>query len=91
MFDEDSISLIRGSCDDCDWGRGEAVGGWLMKIATKKNQTNGFDFFGAIPIEGSVMIVMGRRRGCVSNWLTKIATKKIEPTFSIFSAVIFVT
>ncbi len=34
------------------------------------------------------MIAMGEE--CVGGWVTKIAAEKIEPTFSIFSAVIFV-
>ncbi len=44
MFDEDSISQIRGSCDDCDGGGG----GRVDENCGQKNQTDVFNFFGAI-------------------------------------------
>ncbi len=82
MFDKDSISRIWGSCDDSDVWR---------KLRLKKSN-DAFDFLGTIFIthQGSCDDYDGAGE-CVDGCLTKIATEKIEPTISIFLAVIFVT
>ncbi len=77
MFDEDSISQIWGSCDNCNGEEGD-------KNRGQKNQTAVFDFWTQFlsPIQGSVMIAMGM--GGVVGWVTKIATEKIKPRFRFF-------
>ncbi len=59
-------------------------GGWGV------NQTDIFDFFGAITHRGSCDDCRGGGE-CVGSWVMKIATEKIEPSFLIFSAMIFFT
>ncbi len=80
----------RWSCDDCNGAR-ECVGGLVTKIALKKS-IDSFDFFGTllVPNRGSCDDCNWGRGECVGGWEMKITTKKIEPTFSIFSAAIFV-
>ncbi len=77
MFDKDSISRIRGSCDECKEGD-ENQG--------LKNQTDVFDFFGAIFItyQESCDDCDGGGGKCISNWVTKIATKKSNRRFQFF-------
>ncbi len=81
MFDEDSVSRLH-------WGGGHC----------RKNQTDDvFDFLALFssPIEGPAMIAMGKcdEEEGIFGWLNdkNRDRKKIEPTFSIFSAMMLFT
>ncbi len=68
MF-EDSVSPIRGFCGDCDKGGDEN--------RNRRNQTNIFDFFGAIFVTHQEFCDDCDGTGeCVGSWVTKIAPKK---------------
>ncbi len=81
-LDEDSISRIRVSGDDCN-----CEGGGGSENCSQKYQIDIFDFFG-------VIFITHRRSfddcdwggQCVGGWVAKIATEKMKLTSQIFSA-----
>ncbi len=62
IFEKDSISWIRWSCDDCDGGEGDENRG-------RKNQTDVFDFFDAIFVTHREFSMIAMREGGVCGWL----------------------